>query len=152
MTPEALHESDRLMFIVVGTSLIAEVTDRPAAYELRREILEWQQRQGDELDADERLVPVVCADLWYVNQPDLLHRPCISIGSPESNAASAMLALRLPTALRVEGALEVCMDPEHIDPRAVVWGAPEGAIADAVDAFVRRYLDGFLGAAHHMGE
>ena len=122
--PDADRPQERsLLLLVVGSTLLAEAIDRPAAYALREHINAWFADQGAELEPEERLVPVVCADLWFLNQPDLLHKPAIAIGAPSTNAAVAYFAGRLPTVLAIDGGLQVCMDPELLEPRACVWGS-----------------------------
>ncbi|MHC4990644.1 MAG: hypothetical protein ACYTGC_06650 [Planctomycetota bacterium] len=136
---------ERLMLIVVGAHLRAELSDRPLASRLRRAVL-------DRLDADglEGPVPVICTDLWYLNDLALRRRPAVAIGSPDVNAATAYLAHRLPTAFVVEGVMRVHMDREAIDPQACAWGSDPDSTARAVDLFVERYLDEFLHNAHSL--
>src|SRR5262245_43553297 len=90
-----------LLLIVVGAHLRAEFTDRPLAYRLREAVLRWQDQSLGEDDAPP-LRPVVCSDVWYLNAAELAARPVISIGDPQVNAASAMLATRMPTAFVIE--------------------------------------------------
>jgi hypothetical protein len=136
-----------LLLIVVGAHLRAEFTDRPLAYRLREQVLRWQDQSLGEDDA-KPLRPVVCSDVWYLNSTELAARPTVCIGDPNVNAASAMLATRMPTAFVIENTLRVHLDLEFIDLRACMWGANHSATASAVDVFVERYLDGFLRAAH----
>lgn len=152
-------DARRLLPIVIGAHLRAELADRPLGYRLREEILRWQQKAivsqakrpaGGPAAATEPLVPVVCTDLWYLNTPDLMTRPTICIGEPQVNAASAYFANRLPTALVIDETLRVHLDPEFIDLQACVWGASDAATASGVDLFEKRYLAPFLRAAHGM--
>ncbi|HRP62813.1 MAG TPA: hypothetical protein PK400_05940 [Phycisphaerales bacterium] len=146
--------TDHLLLIVVGAHLRAEARHRPLGYRLRDAVLGWLDGQ-DAADIPVRLQPLVLTDLWYLNHDDLHGQPVIAIGEPEVNAASAYLGARLPAAFVIEDALRVQLDPEFIDLRACMWGAPASpgshapcSTAAAVDAFMERYLDEFLRAAH----
>jgi hypothetical protein len=139
-------DSDRLLVIVVGAHLAAEVSDRPLGYALRDDVRRWQR---DTPDA-EPLVPVVCSDLWYLNARELMLRPTISVGRPGHNAVSAYFANRLPTALVIDESLQVQLDPEFITLQACVWGVDAPATRSGVNLFVERYLDPFLRSAHGL--
>ena len=136
------------MLIVVGSSLDAEITDRPLAYRLREAVLrrlDAERTHGEpELHELHGLEPIVCTDLWYLNDTALHGHPAIALGDPATNAAAAAIASRLPTAFVVEQTLRVHLDPEFIELKACLWGVSPGATASAVDLFVERYLDGFL--------
>ena len=147
--------------------MIAETRDRPLAYRLRERVLAWLEAQRDgqregqrdgqrdgqsssasATNADlPRIEPVVCSDLWYLNARELEERPAIAIGEPGTNAATAVISSRLPTAFVIEQSLRVHLDPEFIDLRAALWGANSAATAAAIDLFAERYMDDFLGAA-----
>ena len=143
---DAPIEVDRLLLVVVGAHLRAEVGDRPLADRLVRQIRSWQASSLDELD--DPLDPVVCTDLWYLNEPSLLERPAIVIGEPGINAASAFYASRLPRSVVMEDTWEFHMDPEFVDPRVAFWGEGPARTELAADEFARRYLDRFLRAVH----
>lgn len=131
-----------LVLIVVGADLRAEMSDRPLAYRLREAVLRW--RDGVEDDAAAIIQPVVCTDLWYVNNAALMQRPTLSVGDPSMNAATAYLATKIPVAFVIQETLKVHLDPEWIDLRACLWGVNVSATAAAVDLFAERYLDAFL--------
>jgi hypothetical protein len=131
-----------LLVIVVGAHLRAEVADRPIAETLCLEILSRQERA--ELAGP---APIVCSDLWYLNDQALQRRPTISVGAPEVNAATAHLGSRLATCFVIEGSLRIQLDPDYVDLRACLWGVDTAATATAVTLFGERYLDGFLDAA-----
>jgi len=134
-----------LLLIVVGASLESEQTLRPLGYRLREQVLRWQdERRPQTIDDLPRLHPVVCTDLWYLNDDGLREKPVIAVGDPSTNAATAALATRLPTAFVIEHTLRVHLDPEFIDLQACLWGVNPSATASAVDLFVERYLDDFL--------
>lgn len=135
-----------LLAIVVGAHLRAEAADRPLAERLRSRIEGWIA----EATCDQPLRPLICCDLWYLNDAVLQAQPTIAIGHPEVNAVSALFANRLPTAYVVEAQHEVLMDAELIDLQACLWGVQSSATAAAVETFTERYLDGFLRAAHGM--
>jgi hypothetical protein len=151
-----------LILIVVGAHLRAEVGDRPIAYGLRERMIEWLDgrfgRDGNgEADEDEaedggRLPGhpcgvVVCSDVWYLNDAGLRVWPTVSLGGPGVNALSAYLADKLPSVLVVDDVLMVQMDPEMTELTCAVWGVNHDATVAAVDAFVERYLEGFMAAA-----
>jgi len=143
---DAPVEIDRLLLVVVGAHLRAEVSDRPLADRLVRQIRAWQDESLDELD--EPLLPLVCTDMWYLNEPSLLERPAVVIGEPGVNAASAFYATRLPRTVVVDNAWEIRMDPEIVDPRVALWGEGPLHTEAAADEFARRYLDPYLRAVH----
>lgn len=139
-------DTDRLLLIVVGAHLRAEVADRPLAYRLRERILRWLDERrpaGDDPDWGEPEV-VVCSDIWYLNNDDLRSQPTISIGGPGVNALGAYLADRLETAFVIQDVLAVQVDLDFVDPVASCWGTTHGSTVNAIDAFCERYLDGFL--------
>ncbi len=144
--PHGELDAQRLLLIVVGAHLEAEVAHRPLGERLRGRIQQWLAR-GLEVKP---LRPLVCSDLWYLNAPSLMARPTISIGEPQVNAASAYFSRRLPTALVIDDTLQVQLDPEFVRLQACVWGTDRQATASGVDLFVERYLEPFLCAAHGL--
>ena len=82
------------MLIVVGAHLRAEVADRPLAYRLRERIHAWLEKFGTGMNVP--IMPVVCTDIWYMNQEPLQNRPTISLGGPGVNALSAYYGQKLP--------------------------------------------------------
>jgi hypothetical protein len=163
MPAEVLPPSETLVLIVTGSTIAAETRDRPLAYGLRERMRVWIEKHRDhdatrqagngangEVAKNARLHPVVCTDLWYLNARDLAGRPAVAIGEPASNAATALISNRLPTAFVVEGSLRVHLDPEYIDLRASIWGATAAGTAAALEVFAERYLDEFLSAAMVM--
>lgn len=146
LRPDAPIEIERLLLVVVGAHLRAEVADRPLADRMVRQIRAWQQQELDDLD--EPLLPLVCTDMWYLNEHALLERPAIVIGEPRVNAASAFYATRLPQTLVVDDAWEIRMDPECIDPRVTLWGEGPIQTEKAADEFARRLLDRYLRSIH----
>jgi len=149
LRPDAPIEVDRLLLVVVGAHLRAEVADRPLGDRLVRQIRAWQRRELDDLD--EPLLPLVCTDMWYLNEPSLLERPAIVIGEPGVNAASAFHASRLPQAIVIDDAWEIRMDVECIDLRVALWGDGPVQTERAADEFTRRCLDRYLRAVHLKG-
>src|SRR5688572_24965151 len=95
-------DARRLVAVVVGAHPRAELTDRPIAYHLRDRMAAWLGSAGEQAPS---LTPLVCSDVWYLNDDELRRRPTVSIGPPESNALTAMLAGRLPSALAVDDVL-----------------------------------------------
>ena len=139
-------DTDTLLLIVVGAHLRAEQIDRPLAQALAERIEGWQRQH---VEAD-RLSPLVCSDLWYLNAAELLSRPTICLGRPGVNAATAYFANRLPTAFVLEQMYQVQLDLEFITMQACVWGVNADATASGLQVFEQRYLDSFLRSAHGM--
>ncbi|MCI0362254.1 MAG: hypothetical protein L0Y44_04165 [Phycisphaerales bacterium] len=139
---------ERLILVVVGAHLQAEAIDRPLGYRLREEILRWRderaKREQDDDAAIGQIQPIVCTDVWYLNDESLRSKPTICVGPPAVNAASAYLANRLPTAFLIENTLRVHLDTEFIDQRACIWGVDQAATSAGVDLFVSRYLNEFM--------
>ncbi|MFO0894120.1 MAG: hypothetical protein U0574_04085 [Phycisphaerales bacterium] len=146
--PDAPIEVDTLLLVVVGAHLRAELADRPLADRLVRQIRAWQSLSLEDVDAPLR--PLVCTDMWYLNEPSLLERPAVVIGEPGVNAASAYFAGKLPRTVVVEDSWEIRMDPEFVDPRVCIWGDGPRGTELACDEFARRFLDPYLRAAHLM--
>ena len=140
----AAPDKGTVVLVVVGSSLHAEVIDRPLAQRLRDEVAARLANEPDGL-----LRAAICTDLWYLNDRELDRAPVIALGEPSHNAAAAMLCARLPTAMVIEQLFRVHLDPEFVSdqPRAALWGKDASATEAAIDAFVNRYLDGFLSAA-----
>lgn len=141
-------DADRLLFIVTGISLTAEVGDRPLAYLVEREI---RERLGKLLPAPGPgeppvLSPVVVSDVLYLNDEALHSRPTISVGGPGVNMLSGTLTEKVPMAVAIENVLVVQMDVEFDDERVSIWGMTHLDTVRAVDLFVSKYLDAYLDA------
>jgi len=135
-------DTSRLILIVVGAHLRAEVSDRPLAYRLRERLLTWLDRHAEREGAPPDVV--VCTDLWYLNADDLRKRPTISIGPPGVNALTAYLADKVPSAFAIDNVLSVQLDTDFLDLTVCCWGNEQSATASAIDAFCERYLDAFM--------
>ncbi len=122
----------RTLPIVVGAHLLAEANHRALADDLR---LACEER------LDGALVPIVCTDLWYLNNDDLRRQPTICIGAPGLNALTAFLADKLPTAFAIDDRLAIQYDPEFADHACAVWGVDTPATAEAVALFIDKHLD-----------
>jgi len=131
-----------LLPIVVGAHLESERHDRALAYGLCDEIV---ARQGL-LDDSTPLEPLVCCDLWYLNDQTLRLQPTLTIGRPEVNAATAYLASRVPTMLIREELYRIQLDPDFVERRGCIWGTDADATAEAVSVFMERYLAEYLQA------
>ncbi|MDQ3440350.1 MAG: hypothetical protein M3478_08385 [Planctomycetota bacterium] len=140
-------DPDRLIWIVTGVQLKAELGDRPLAYRIEQEI---RDRLATLLDAPEpgeppRLAPVVVSDVYYLNNDDAKRGPTISIGGPGMNALSASLVEQLPTPVAIENTLVVQMDLDMNDLRCAIWGMNHLDTVRAVDTFIAKgYLDTFV--------
>ncbi|MBX3363347.1 MAG: hypothetical protein KF866_01170 [Phycisphaeraceae bacterium] len=133
-------DPDALVLIVVGAHLAAERWDRPLATHLAG-CLAGLNTTDDPAD---QLCPMVCTDLWYLNDDTLRRRPTISLGAPDVNALTAYWADKLPSAYTVEGVLTVQLDVEWNEPAVACWGISPSATARAVQAFLDRYAKGFM--------
>lgn len=146
---------DRLIWIVTGVQLNAELGDRPLAYRVEREIKSRLQNLLGETPEGELppLAPAVISDVYYLNSEPARNRPTISIGGPGVNALSAELVNSLPTAVAIENTLVVQMDVEMSDTRVAVWGMDHLETVRAVDLFIGRgYLDTFIKAVVEASE
>lgn len=154
--------TDRLITIVTGIQLRAELGDRPLAYHVEREVRAFldahlPERQPGELPL---LAPVVVSDVYYLNNDELQTRPTIAIGGPGMNALTATLVEELPTALAIDETLVIQMsldagaeaDDAH---RCAVWGMNHLDTVRAVETFIAKgYLAAFLNGvmAREQGE
>ena len=140
-------DPDRLIWIVTGVQLKAELGDRPLAYRIEQEI---RDRLATLLDPPEpgeppRLAPVVVSDVYYLNNDDAQKGPTISIGGPGMNALSASLVEQLATPVAIENTLVVQMDLDMNDLRCAIWGMNHLDTVRAVDTFIAKgYLDTFV--------
>lgn len=136
---------ERLVLIVTGVQLNAELGDRALAYKVKEEMTAILARIAPPGEDAASLVPVVVSDVYYLNSEPLQTRPVLSIGGPGVNALSAMLVDKLPTVVAIENVLVIQMDLEMSDPRATVWGMNHLDTVRAVELFVaRNYLEVFV--------
>ena len=141
---QPIQVTAQMLLIVVGAHLRAEMADRPLAYRLRDRILQWQSDHDVAVNA--LMLPVVCSDIWFVNQKDLQHHPVISLGGPGVNALSAYFTHKLEAALVQDDKLVIQLDPELVDLRACVWGMDHALTVQAIELFDQRYLENILRA------
>ena len=108
-------DTDRLIVIVTGIQLRAELGDRPLAYRLEREVRDFLDRHLPKRPPGQppQLAPVVVSDVFYLNNDAVQTRPTIAIGGPGMNALTATLVEELPTALALDETLVIQM---HLDP------------------------------------
>jgi len=139
-------DPDRLICIVVGVQLRAELGDRPLAYRIEQEVrTRLEAALGKPAEGEPpRLAPVVMSDVLYLNNDELQARPAVSVGGPAMNAVSAMLVDKLPTAVAVEDTLVIQMDLDMEDARCAVWGMNHLDTVRAVELFISKYLDPFI--------
>ena len=139
---------DRLIWIVTGVQLNAELGDRPLAYRIEQELKSRLSAQLPPTEPGELppIIPTVISDVYYLNSEDenVQSRPTISIGGPGVNALSAAWAKELQTIVAIENTLVVQMDLEMSDPRCAVWGMNHLDTVRAVDLFISKYLDVFV--------
>lgn len=140
-------DPERLIWIVTGVQLKAELGDRPLAYRIERELRDRLAVLLPPTEPGEppRLSPVVVSDVYYLNSEDAQRGPTISIGGPGMNALSASLVEQLPTPVAIENTLVVQMDLDLDDLRCAVWGMNHLDTVRAVDTFIAKgYLDAFV--------
>ena len=137
-------DPDRLLLIVVGAHLQAELHDRPLAYRLLDAMQEQLHHQTG--GTDWPVTPMVCTDVWYLNNRELQRRPAVSIGGPGVNALSAYLHPKLPTALAVEDQLVIQLDVEMVELRCAIWGIDAGHSNSAAELFQKKYLPDYIRA------
>lgn len=104
-------------------------------------MLDWRDRNADD---DVAFDVLVVSDVWYLNNEELQALPVVSVGGPGVNALTANLGDRIPSAFVIENDLIVQVDLDFHDLRAVCWGMDHEATARSVDAFLERYLEGYL--------
>jgi hypothetical protein len=134
-----MPELEHCLFIVTGSTLPAEVAQRPIAYALKAKL--------ERLAADEDPSPlavVVCGDIWYLNTPLCRSRPTISIGPPDANALTAYLADRLSSVGDHEPNSIILMDPTMNDLVAACWGDTDAATASSIKRFGERIAPHFI--------
>lgn len=140
-------DPERLIPIVTGVQLKAELGDRPLAYRIEAEVRRILEERLGKPEAGEapKLVPIVVSDVYYLNNEELQSRPVIAIGGPGVNLLAANLVEELPTAIAIENVLVVQMDLELQDLRCSVWGMDHLSTVRAVETFVvKGYLDTFV--------
>lgn len=141
----------RLLPIVTGVQLNAELGDRPLAYRLEAQVktlIEQILGRSTPGGGPPRLAPVVVSDVYYLNSDPLQARPTLSVGGPGVNALSALLVNELPTVAAIENVLVVQMDLDMKDPRVAVWGMDHLDTVRAVELFASKgYLETFVRGA-----
>ncbi|MCE9590807.1 MAG: hypothetical protein K8S99_09820 [Planctomycetes bacterium] len=143
--PAAGVQVASLILIVTGAHLRAEMADRPLAYRLQKSVEGWLAKHAAALAGPLRVL--VCSDIWFMNQPAVLHaRPTISVGGPGVNALSAFFYQKLPHAPVHDAETLIQLDPEFTDLRACVWGMNHESTAAAVDRFIDEFLPAYLRA------
>jgi len=135
---------DRALLIVTGSRLRAETADRPLAYDLAKRVTEWVREHQSELQ--QPFAPIVCSDIWYLNNNELQSRPTLSVGGPGVNALSAYFAQKLDQAFVRDNQVIIQLDPEFVDLRVCVWGVSHDQTAHAMNVFCEKYLEDFLRA------
>ncbi len=146
-------DTDRLIVIVTGIQLRAELGDRPLAYQVEREVRDFLDTHLPKRQPGQppQLAPVVVSDVFYLNNDAIQSRPTIAIGGPGMNALTAILVEELPTALAIDETLVIQMhlDPGRADddeaPRCAAWGMNHLDTVRAVETFIAKgYLAAFL--------
>jgi hypothetical protein len=141
-------DTSRLICIVTGVQLNAELGDRPLAYRVEREtrrLLKDLLPAPTPDDPLPLLSPVVISDVYYLNSDELQEQPVISVGGPGVNAVSNAFVNDVPTAVAIEDSLLIQMDVEMADLRCAIWGMDHLQTVQAVDLFLAKgYLETFI--------
>ena len=140
--PDETVNTDHVIPIVVGTHLRAELGDRRRGYYLGEAIVAWMEQH----QIPGPPWPLVCSDMWYLNQVELRTRPTICIGQPELNAATAALSPKLETMVLEDHAYRIQCDPEFIDLTCCMWGIDDTHTNQCVEQCIKEVLPSFLGA------
>lgn len=139
---------DRLLLIVVGSGLEAEIEDRPLAHALAGRCC---AALDDAVDGPAGTMrAVVCTDLWYLNESSVRTVPALSVGGPQRNALTAhltaQLAGQLPRRFGVEGQWVIQTPDDADDLVVLMWGQTEDQTRCAVRTFAEEMLEAFVGA------
>ena len=134
----------RVLPIVVGAHLIAERDDRPLAYRVRNRIRRWLADGGGGRPG---VQPLVCCDVWYLNQDDLQRRPTISIGSPRVQRLKRVLPRSTLVGVGTRRSAHGPARPAVCGSASQCVGVTHDLTVEALEVFRRQYLEGFLRAA-----
>ena len=138
--PDETIQIDHVIAIVVGAHLRAELGDRRRGYYLGETIVDWMEQHA----LAGPPWPLVCSDLWYLNDTELRTRPTICIGQPEVNAATAALSPKLETILLEDDAYRIQGDSEYIDLKYCLWGIDDSHSNQCLEQFIKTVLENFL--------
>jgi hypothetical protein len=136
------------VIVVVGTTVVAELLDRPAAEFLRDDI----DQRGAEHPFRRGIV--VSDQTWFDEAKVLLYNPLISIGGPPANKLSAEFNSWVPSKsgegkYSIPGAVARTgfyrKNPQGL-PQVALWGETAGETREAVEHYVQneKGLDAFL--------
>jgi hypothetical protein len=141
-------DTSRLLWIITGVHLRAELGDRPLAYRIEREakrVLKDLLPPPADDDPLPLITPAVISDVYYLNNDEIQDQPLISIGGPGVNAVANSLVNDVPTAVAIEDSLLIQMDVEMNDLRCSIWGMDHLQTVQAVDLFLAKgYLQTYL--------
>ena len=142
--PDETVNVDHVLPIVIGSHLRAELGDRKHGYYLGEAIVSWMEKQ----QIPGPPWPLVCSDMWYLNQTELRIRPTICIGQPELNAATAAMSPSLETVHFEENAYRIQCDPEYVDLKCCMWGIDDTHTNQCLEQFIKNVLPHFLGSIY----
>jgi hypothetical protein len=140
--PDETVNVDHVIPIVVGAHLRGELGDRQRGYYLGEAIVDWMKQH----EITGPPWPLVCSDLWYLNDTELRTRPTICIGQPEVNAATAALSSKLDTLQVADSAHRIQGDPEFVDLKYCLWGIDDTHTNKCIEQFIKNALPNFLGS------
>ena len=148
VAPDHPLEPELVVPIVVGAHPQAEISDRPWANRLARRLRSVLRSRGHDLVGGP--LPLVMTDVWYLNDDQLRTQPTLAVGDPAVNAASAMLATRLPCAFAIDDVCQILLDPELLEPRGALWGVHDDGTAAAIERFEAKWMEEFVDAIEHV--
>ena len=140
--PDETVQLDHVIAIVVGSHLRAELGDRRRGYYLGEAIVAWMEQH----EIAGPPWPLVCSDLWYLNDTELRIRPTICIGQPDVNAATAAMSTKLETILLEDDAYRIQGDSGFITLKYCLWGIDDSHSNQCLEQFIKTVLENFLGS------
>ena len=151
-TSEPAEQPSYKLLLVTGSHLRAEAADRPLAYHLQAKIEDWLVKHDPYLNV--HIDPIVCSDIWFLNNQELQRRPVICIGGPGVNALSAYFAKFIPEDEEImnEPRVLIQIDPEFTDLHACIWGTNHELTRKGLELFTDQYLDEYMKAVANQVE
>jgi hypothetical protein len=140
--PDETVQLDHVIAIVVGAHLRAELGDRRRGYYLGEAIVAWMEQH----EIAGPPWPLVCTDLWYLNDTELRIRPTICIGQPDVNAATAAMSPKLETILLEDDAYRIQGDSGFVTLKYCLWGIDDTHSNQCLEQFIKTVLPNFLGS------
>jgi hypothetical protein len=131
--------NDKTVIVVVGTSVVAELLDRPVAELVRDEV----DREGD---GNPFRRGIVLADqAWYAEAEILAKNPVIAVGGPTANRLSDEFDKWSPPTGSLEGKYTISVEGTLTGffrknqaglPQVALWGHTANATREAVEHYL----------------